>query len=289
MRHFVFHDDGRLVANVPVPLVRGQPPAWLYPQGRLEIAMEQALAAYGVHVEYGVAFVAVTQTDETAMVTLSHANGDAEVVETDWLVGADGSHSSVRACLDLPFAGKDYREDWSVAEVSTRLWPDNIQAQLFLGADGMGLFLSQPEPGIIQGILNEVGVAAAMKERFPDAELHYERGFRVSLRRVPTPRAGRVWLIGDAAHVQSPVGGQGLNLAIWDGVTLGKALLEEDDGVEQRMARRARWVLFFTDFDYRMLATRSRLLRRIRNQYWSLAARNPWLARWFFRIISGAW
>lgn len=289
MRHFVFHDGDRLVADVLVPLIEGKPPAYLYPQGSLEVAMEQALLAYGVLVEYGVAFSAVEQTDETARVSLSHANGNAEVVEVDWLVGADGIHSNVRSLVGIPFEGKDYREDWSVAEISTQQWPDNIQAQLFLRSDGVGLFLSQPSPGVIQGILNGIGVSAAMTERFPDAEVHYAREFRASLRRVPTPRSGRVWVIGDAAHVQSPVGGQGLNLAIWDGITLGKALLEGDDSVEQRLARRARRVLLFTDFDYRMLATRSRAIRFLRNQYWSLASRHPWLARWFFRIISGVW
>lgn len=289
MRHFVFHDDERLVANVPVPLVRGQAPAHLYPQASLELAMEQALAAYGVRVEYGVAFASVTQAHESTAVTLAHAGGEAETVEVDWLVGADGSHSSVRSCIGMPFVGKDYPEDWSVAEIATRQWPDDVQAQLFLRSDGVGLFLSQPSPGVIQGILNGTGVATAMQERFPDATLHYERGFRVSLRRVPTPRCGRVWVIGDAAHVQSPVGGQGLNLAIWDGVTLGQALLEGDQHVERRLARRAKRVLLFTDFDYRMLATRSRLIRLLRNRYWSLASSHPWLARWFFRIISGAW
>jgi 2-polyprenyl-6-methoxyphenol hydroxylase-like FAD-dependent oxidoreductase len=275
MRHFIFHDDERLVANVPVPLVRGQAPSHLYPQASLELAMEQALAAYGVRVEYGVAFASLTQAHESAAVTLAHAGGEAETVEVDWLVGA--------------FVGKDYPEDWSVAEIATRQWPDDVQAQLFLRSDGVGLFLSQSSPSVIQGILNDAGVATAIQEHFPDATLHYERGFRVSLRRVPTPRCGRVWIIGDAAHVQSPVGGQGLNLAIWDGVTLGQALLEGDQHVERRLARRAKRVLLFTDFDYRMLATRSRLIRVLRNHYWSLVSRHPWLARWFFRIISGAW
>lgn len=289
MRHFVFRDDEHLVAHVPVPLVRGQPPAHLHPQASLELAMEQALTAYGVVVEYGVTFASVAQSDERATVTLVHASGEVEAVEVDWLIGADGSQSNVRACSGMPFVGKDYPEDWSVAEISTRQWPSDIQAQLFLGADGVGLFLSQPTPGVIQGIVNGAGAAERMRVRFPDATLHYERGFRAALRRVPTPRRGRVWLIGDAAHVQSPVGGQGLNLAIWDGVTLGLALLEGDLLVERQLARRAKRVLFFTDFDYRMLATRSRLIRWLRNRYWSLASRHPPLAGWFFRIISGVW
>lgn len=166
-------------------------------------------------------------------------------------------------------------------------WPAEIQAQLFLQSDGIALFLSQPKRGVIQGILNARGVAEVMSRKLPNAELLYERRFRVSLRRVPSPRNGRVWLIGDAAHVQSPVGGQGFNLAIWDGITLGKALTRNDTSVEPILRKRARSVLRFTDFDYKMLSTKSPMLRRLRNIYWVLAAKFPGIAHWFFRIISG--
>lgn len=289
MRHFVFHDEDQLVANIAVPLVNGEPPAHLYPQARLEEAMEAALSAQGLGVEYGVTFIGFEQGPESATVSLRHPDGRLEVADVDWLIGADGVHSEVRALAGMPFVGRDYPENWSVAEISTLQWPADIQAQLFLRADGVGLFLSQPSLGVVQGILNARGVSAQLKNKFPDAEARYEREFRVSLKRVPTPRCGRVWLIGDAAHVQSPVGGQGLNLAIWDGITLGKALARRDLAVERILARRARRVLFFTDFDYRMLATRSRIVRSLRNRYWFIASRFPWCARWFFRVISGVW
>jgi 2-polyprenyl-6-methoxyphenol hydroxylase-like FAD-dependent oxidoreductase len=191
--------------------------------------------------------------------------------------------------LNLPFNGRDYSEQWSVSEISTSLWPSQAQAQLYLHRNGVGLFLSQPALNVVQGILNAPGVAAELKKRFPDCKVIYEREFRASLRRVATPRADRVWLIGDAAHVQSPVGGQGLNLAIWDGITLADALLKNDLVVEKRLASRARRVLFFTDFDYRMLATRVRALQVLRNAYWRFASKHSIAARWFFKVISGVW
>jgi 2-polyprenyl-6-methoxyphenol hydroxylase-like FAD-dependent oxidoreductase len=292
MRNFVFHDNGKLVANVPVPDIDGVQPAHLYPQGQLEHHMEQALRAYGVAVEYGTALVGLRQSRESAQVSLlkkDESIEELEQCETDWLIGADGAHSDVRRILNVPFNGRDYPEQWSVAEIATSEWPVQVQAQLFLHRNGVGLFLSQPSLGVVQGILNAEGVGQELKERFSDAEIKYERDFRVSLRRVPTPRIGRVWLIGDAAHVQSPVGGQGLNLAVWDGITLAEALLKNDLSVERRLASRARRVLFFTDFDYRMLATRMWWLRKLRNSYWSFASRYPITAKWFFKIISGVW
>lgn len=289
MRHFVFHDDEHLVADVPVPLVNGKPPAHLYPQSSLEEAMEHALRSYGIAVEYGTTFHELDQSDCAARVTLFGSDGGRQVVDVDWLIGADGSHSDVRTYLGMAFVGKDYPEEWSVAEVSTNQWPAEIQAQLFLRSNGVGLFLSRPSHHVIQGILNDTGAFAAIAKRFPDAILHYERQFKASLRRVQSPRNGRTWLIGDAAHTQSPVGGQGLNLAIWDGITLGKALAKTDLSVESRLATRAKKVLFFTDFDYRMLATRSRVIRLLRNRFWALASQYPLFARWFFKLISGVW
>lgn len=288
MRRFVFHDDERLVANIHVPAVNGEPPAHLFPQAKLEKAMEDALASYGVKVEYGRVFLSVVNNSHGIEATVSNGH-ETEVIEADWLVAADGGKSDVRSFLKVPFVGRDYPEQWSVAEIETRAWPQETQAQLFLQADGVGLFLSQPSRGVVQGILNAKGAASKLTHMFKDAKLLYEREFRVSLRRVPSPRIGRVWLIGDAAHVQSPVGGQGVNLAIWDGITLGRALAQNRTDVEKTLRDRARSVLRFTHFDYLMLSTTWRSVRYLRNSYWKFAARFPRSAGWFFRLISGRW
>lgn len=290
MRNFVFHDDEKLVAYISVPNINGNPPAHLYPQGDLEVHLERMLGGYGVDVEYGTSLTELHQSNGSVHVVLEkESSTQVEHYETEWVVGADGAHSDVRRILNVPFKGRDYPEQWSVAEITTTQWSPQTQAQLYLHHDGVGLFLSQPSPGVVQGILNSEGVARELRARFPDAEIRYERDFRVSLKRVATPRVGRVWLIGDAAHVQSPVGGQGLNLAIWDGITLADALMMNDVSVENRLASRARFVLFFTDFDYRMLATRLPFLRFLRNTYWRVASRYPIIAKWFFKIISGVW
>ncbi|MBD8556420.1 FAD-dependent monooxygenase [Rhizobium sp. CFBP 8762] len=288
MTQFVFHDNAKLVAQIKVPPVNGEPPAHLYPQAKLEEAMEEALASYGVSIEYGRQFVGVVDEGDKAKVSIVH-NDETECMEVDWLIAADGSRSDVRSFLRIPFVGRDYPEDWSVAEIRSEQWPTEIQAQLFLQSDGVGFFLSRPSHGVVQGILNAKGAADKLCNTFPDATLLYERQFKVSLRRVLSPRHGRVWLIGDAAHVQSPVGGQGVNLAIWDGVTLARALADGRTDVERTLRRRAQSVLRFTDFDYRMLSAKSRMIRYPRNLYWGFAARYPILAAWFFKLISGKW
>ena len=290
MKNFVFHDEGKEIAAIQVPEISGSAPAHLFPQSELELHMEDALRALGVHVEYGTTLIEFTQSPDAVLAKLGKTGETSpETYEADWLIGADGAHSQVRQMLRSPFIGRDYPEQWSVAEIITSQWTPDAQARLFLQRNGVGLFLSQPSYGNVQGILNAPGASAQLKERFPDAELKYERNFRVALRRVPNPRIGHVWLIGDAAHIQSPVGGQGLNLAIWDGITLAEGLLSNDPSVQHRLVQRAKRVLFFTDFDYRMLATRRPHLRALRNLYWKLAARYPIIANWFFKVISGVW
>ncbi|QFT23022.1 Pentachlorophenol 4-monooxygenase [Pseudomonas sp. THAF187a] len=290
MRNFAFYDDGALVANVPVPEIDGEPPAQLFPQGELELHLEMVLWSKGIAVEYGTEFVSFEETESAVDVRLKSTHQAEEGVEPfDWLIGADGAHSKVRAIAKIPLIGRSYPEQWSVAEVATNQWPSTAQAQLYLQSNGVGLFLSQPKAGVVQGILNAKNVADRLREHFEDSEIRYERHFNVALKRVSTPRKGRIWLIGDAAHLQSPVGGQGLNLAIWDGATLAEGLMAGNLNVENILAARAKRVLFFTDFDYRMLATKSRFIRYLRNQYWAYAAKHPGIAKWFFKIISGVW
>lgn len=290
MSRFVFYDDGATVSDLRVPALDGQPPAWLFPQRKLECLMEDALAERGIAVEYGCAFEGIIDNGPSSVsVVLSSSEERPPPQDFHWVVGADGAHSTVREATGLAFRGCDYPEEWSVCEVATSSWPADIQARLYLQSNGIGLFLSNPMEGIVQGILNAPDVAGRVREILPDCAINYERGFRVSLRRVTSPRHGRVWLIGDAAHVQSPVGGQGLNLAVWDGVTLARGLAHNDTSVERKLASRAATLLRFTHFDYRMLSTHSTSLRLLRNGFWRLAARHPRMAKWFFRLVSGAW
>lgn len=287
---FVVHDDDVQIASISVPHVHGAPPAHFYPQGELETQMVNALKELGAEIEYGVTFEKIEQDTQTVRVLLQKTNqSETEHVQADWLVAADGAHSAVRRFFDIPFPGIDYTEKWSVAEIETELWPLNTQVQLYLHSNGVAVFSSRPKAGNIQAIMNAEGAGHYLLEKFSDSQIVYDRSFDVSLRRVETPRLNRVWLIGDAAHVQSPVGGQGMNLAIWDAITLAEALLKNDLSVDKRLAKRAKYVLLFTDSVYRILSTRSPVVRAVRNLFLAASASFPVVGKWFFKILSGVW
>ncbi len=135
--------------------------------------------------------------------------------------------------------------------------------------------------------MNSEGIGDKLKAEFFGAELLYERKFKVSLRRVVTARIEYFWLIGDAAHIQSPVAGQGLSLAVLGGITLANALIDDGLSVVENLSNREKRVLLFTDFDYKMLITKQLVARFFRNIYWSIAGRCPVIAHCFFIMISG--
>lgn len=288
MSRFVFYEDDNLVSNLHIPLLNGKPPAYLFPQLKLERIIEEKLNSEGCLVEYDTSIENINNDNsQFSLVRIKLPSGETQEGKFEWVVGADGAHSTVRENVGFDFEGKTYPEEWSVSEIETDEWNSEIQAKLFLGSDGVGLFLSNPEPGIIQGILNGPDVGSRLLEKFPNAKANYERKFRVYLKRVVTPRINRVWLIGDAAHVQSPIGGQGLNLAIADAVILSNWLYSNPAYAERRLSSQAKRTLFFTDFDYKMLATRNTAVRVLRNLYWASASKVPAISRWFFWSISG--
>lgn len=288
MGRFVFYDNSKLIADILIPPLDGKPPAYLYPQSKLEEIIEQELNKKGTFVEYSTSIEGIENNRGSfAKANIKLSNGCYENESFQWIVGADGAHSSVRDICQFEFKGKIYPENWSVAEIKIDNWDDEIQAKLYLGSDGVGLILSNPEPGVVQAILNGSNVGAVLREEHPGFEFVYERGFNPSLKRVTSPRKNRVWLIGDAAHVQSPVGGQGLNLAVTDAIILSRWLNRDENYAEQQLSTQARRTLLFTDFNYKMLATKSWTARFIRNSYWRVAGKYPVISRRFFKSMSG--
>lgn len=287
MSRFLFYENNKIISDLKIPLLNDEPPAYLYPQLKLEKLIEKELNSKGVFIHYGTSIHSIDNHKSFANVELKYPDGELSKNKFKRIIGADGAHSSVRKLAKFQFEGKVYPEIWSVAEIETKEWDNKIQAKLFLSSDGVGLFLSNPENGIIQGILNSPNIYEQLKEKFPEAKFNYSREFKVSLKKVTRPKKNSVWLIGDAAHVQSPVGGQGLNLAVADAVIISKYLDNDELYAENKLAKQAKSTLFFTDFDYRMLATTNIIIRSIRNTYWHLASKFPWISGWFFKSISG--
>lgn len=221
---------------------------------------------------------------------------DGDVIRARYAVGADGIRSVVREQAGIGFHGEAYEESFVLADV--RLSGDAPSGEVILYWATAGLAVVAPLPGdifrvvapapdapetpsatYVQEILDSRGQG---KGTMTVTEVIWGSRFRIHHRVADTYRAGRLLLAGDAAHVHSPAGGQGMNLGIQDAIALGDALAEVLAGGqdslldEYTVARRpiARDVVTMTDRLTR-LATLPRALRPLRNAVFSIVGRLP--------------
>ena len=233
---------------------------------------------------------------------------DGEVIRARYAVGADGIRSVVREQAGIGFRGGQYEESFTLADVRLRGEAPVDEVILFWAT--AGLTVVAPLPGGVHRIVAPVSDAPEVPSAQFIQQLLDTRGlgtgrmvvtdvvwgsrFRIHHRVADTFRAGRLLLAGDAAHVHSPAGGQGMNLGIQDAVALSAGLVDVLDGGpdtlldEYSAARRpiARQVVALTDRLTR-LATLPRAARPVRNSAMSLAGRIPGVRLALAQRLSG--
>ena len=205
------------------------------PEWRIEEALRLRLAEFGGAVEFGTALGSFEQSDE-AVSAVVVKGGEAETVTARWLVGCDGGHSIVREQAGIAFAGETREEvrmivaDMEVDGLDREAW------HIWQHEDGVISLCPLPSTNLFQyqavigpGQDPELSVAnmqAILKRRTGriDIRLHapqWSSLWRANIRLVDRYRKGRVFLAGDAAHIHSPAGGQGMNTGIQDSANLG--------------------------------------------------------------------
>jgi 2-polyprenyl-6-methoxyphenol hydroxylase-like FAD-dependent oxidoreductase len=271
-------------------------------QEETELFLDKALERHGKAAELGVRATKIEQDETGVTVTLTHEEGTEEQVRCRYIVGCDGSHSIVRTAAGLAFRGDVYPQDFILADVRISA-PTPIEdiLSLFVGASVMIMFplrdgiyrlvASRPkflsndaEPSLadFQAVFNELVPIKDAKIADPV----WITRFRLHHRGVDQYRAGRLFVAGDAAHIHSPAGGQGMNTGIQDSVNLGWKLArvlrgEKDDSfLDSYNAERhriGRYLLQGTDRMFYMGATTNPLYIFLRNNL------VPWLLPWLFR------
>ncbi len=227
--------EGRELAELQVGLAMerlGGRNGLIISQAEIEAALRDRLAELGGTIEWSRRVTGLDARPDGVSVRLDDGND----VEAGWVVGADGAHSVVRKALAVGFPGVPLVERFLLADVHATLDRPHDAASTWLR--GAKLLAAFPLPGdnlwrLMAPAPPEFGdepqqdtiiefLGARLRDE-ADGSIHtveWTSSFRIQRRLADTYRRGRVLLAGDAAHIHSPLGGQGMNTGIGDAENL---------------------------------------------------------------------
>ncbi|MDN5857740.1 MAG: FAD-dependent monooxygenase [Pseudonocardia sp.] len=234
------HVGGRPVTTIRIGAEAGRAEAALVAsQAEVEARLRDRLTELGGRVEWGTELVDLAQTRDGVTVTLA----DGRTAAAGWVLGCDGAHSAVRRLAGIGFPGvpspeqfllADAHLDWDVHREGTAGWyaedgvllampmrdPDGREDRWRLMAN---VDLTEPRPPTERALLDRLQELIATRAGRSDGAIReavWTSVFRIQRRLAEDYRRGRVLLVGDAAHIHSPMGGQGMNTGIGDAENL---------------------------------------------------------------------
>jgi 2-polyprenyl-6-methoxyphenol hydroxylase-like FAD-dependent oxidoreductase len=225
--HAVFGEIGQGLSPFPYALV--------FPQDEHERLLIEQLSKLGVQVERQIELLAFDETNDRVTARLKHADGSEQTCSAAYLAGCDGARSIVRQILQFDFRGGTYDHLFYVADVEATGQVMNGELHAALDrTDFLAVFpLRQPSRARLVGTVRQD--AANHNDNLTWADVNnrvlqwlpvevknvqWFSTYRVHHRVAEHFRKGRAFILGDAGHVHSPVGGQGMNTGIGDAVNL---------------------------------------------------------------------
>lgn len=204
-------------------------------QSKTEAILNNFLNRFGGQVERNTELLQFAQNQNGVIAILQKKTGEQETVETNWLVGADGAHSIVREHLGIPFLGKTYQQSLFVLDSEVNLnFPADEMYLSFSDETFAGFFPMTNGRCRIIGLIPE---EFRNKEEITFEDVNKDFAAKTHLnitlqnplwiskyhshhRVVSAFRKGNCFLTGDAAHIHSPVGAQGMNTGLQDAYNL---------------------------------------------------------------------
>jgi 2-polyprenyl-6-methoxyphenol hydroxylase-like FAD-dependent oxidoreductase len=303
-RRFTVRDGDRILVPIAFDqLPTRYPYTLMVSQAVTESVLLERFTELGGRVLRPRRLVDLTQ-DETG---ISATLDDGSRLRARYVVGADGMHSTVREAARIPFTGGSYGESFLLADVRLSGGVPRDEVALYFSPAGMAVVAplpdgvhrvvatvddapEQPSAGYVQELLRSRG---PRRDPVSVHEVLWGSRFRVHHRVADVYRAGRVVLAGDAAHVHSPAGGQGMNVGILDAMSLAGALEQalrgdvaalDTYGAQRRQV--AQQVIAFADRLTRLATVRPGL-RVLRNWLLSTLSRLPAMRRRLAWRLSG--
>ncbi|EJL89141.1 2-polyprenyl-6-methoxyphenol hydroxylase-like oxidoreductase [Herbaspirillum sp. CF444] len=242
---------GKLLGKIDLSRIPGRHNyVLLLSQAETERLLTEQLQQQGVQIERGVELIGFVQAqpstpDSGVMAELRHADGTVEQMQAAVLISAEGAHSSARHALKLPFEGKSLKPTYALADLYAGGEIASDQLSIFISDHGF-LAMFPLAQGHFRMIAIEPDADGQQHEEsvrdIPDdpptlsqlqaiydahspmpatlTNVVWSSHFRINSRMLQTLRQGNVFFGGDAAHIHSPAGGQGMNTGIQDMVDL---------------------------------------------------------------------
>jgi len=300
-------DAGRALTPYPYILILGQDDN--------ERTMGDRLRDFGMSVQWNTELIGLEQEPARVRATLKRPDGSSTEMAAAWVAGCDGAHSAVRERCGITFPGAPYEHVFFVADTQATgsMVPDEVN--VYLWREGFHLFfplrgndhwrvvgIVPPElreksdiafESVVPSLRSEAGTGLAFRE------CSWFSTYRIAHRSAARFRDRRCFLLGDAAHIHSPVGAQGMNTGLQDAYNLGwklalvvggraePALL---DSYEEERVPIARRLLNTTDRAFKLVVSDSRLAGLFRAELLARAAafamRFERIQRVAFRVVS---
>jgi 2-polyprenyl-6-methoxyphenol hydroxylase-like FAD-dependent oxidoreductase len=300
LREAKFYSEGKLIVDFTLDRVESRYPYALFiPQSQTEALLNGYMESLGVRAERSVELISLQQ-DEGIQATIRRADGRTEEVSPRWLIGCDGAHSVVREKTGTPFLGGGVGLSFLLGDCEVD-GPDVPKEELSIRVHhGDLVFMGRLSERIVrvivalheqqgkgdrheltieemQSAVDRVGVRAKIRSA------EWLTPFHVSDLQAKHYRIGNVFLAGDASHIHSPVGGQGMNTGIQDVANLAWKLAAvvrgADDSLlnsyEEERGEVGKALLRFTERGLKLATVSNPLLERLRDAFAPIITKLP--------------
>lgn len=225
--HFSLGDFGAGLS--PFPYIT------IYPQDEHEVMLIAELESLGVRIERGIEFISMEQNESFVHTTLKHLDSTIEKCESQYFAACDGAHSTVRKFFSIDFQGTTYQQYFYVADVHAEGSISDQELHVSVDeADFVAIFpLKDKSHARLTGVLKsedfekdhqfsweDVRVKALSQLDLKVKSVKWFSSYHVNHRLAERFRNNRAFLLGDAAHIHSPLAGQGMNTGVGDAINL---------------------------------------------------------------------
>ncbi|MBE9475565.1 MAG: FAD-dependent monooxygenase [Proteobacteria bacterium] len=279
-RRAIFHTNGEQLASLPLNSHKNRKNRLFgLPQDQTELHLRNAFIALGGKINYGAELLSLSQSDAGISVSIL-----GKAFRFDTVIGADGTNSTVRETMRIPYNGYELAGLWSIADVDAVGWKAPRAFQGYILDQGGVVVVVPLTKNRFRVIANRPYALASLPVPMNIAKLYRAANFTISVRQAETYQIGHVFLAGDAAHCHSPVGGRGMNLGIADAADLAERIVNgTTDGYHAARHPVGRATIKQSERARRIITSTHPAIRFFLRSFLQLARHSPLLQRRFLK------